>query len=125
MSVESWRKSRVLATISMGNIWLYDAIATGEFPAPVTLSARAVGWRRGDVKLGWPAVKLRRLDPMGAATNREAMAGRELRRVIMDWSLVMRQATDDWAKTFAADIWKLSGNGQWRPTAQQAKVMKI
>jgi len=50
MSVEIWRKPRVLATISMGNTWLYDAIARREFPAPVKLGARAVGWRRGDVE---------------------------------------------------------------------------
>ena len=50
MSAEIWRKPRVLATISMGNTWLYDAIAKGEFPAPVKLGARAVGWRRSDVE---------------------------------------------------------------------------
>lgn len=61
---------------------------------------------------------------MGDAKKWEAMTGRELRRIMEDWPSVMRQATDDWAKTFAADIWKLSGNGQWRPTAKQAKNMR-
>ena len=50
MSEEVWRKPRVLATISMGNTWLYEAIAKGQFPAPVKLGARAVGWRRSDVE---------------------------------------------------------------------------
>lgn len=50
MQIEIWRKPRVLATISMGNTWLYDSITKGEFPAPVKLGARAVGWRRGDVE---------------------------------------------------------------------------
>lgn len=50
MHVEIWRKPRVLAVISMGNTWLYGAIAKGEFPAPIRLGTRAVGWRRGDVE---------------------------------------------------------------------------
>ena len=50
MIVEIWRKPRVLSVISMGNTWLYDAIAKGQFPAPVKLGARAVGWRRSDVE---------------------------------------------------------------------------
>lgn len=50
MPEEILRKPRVLAVISMGNTWLYQAIAKGEFPAPVKLSARAVGWRRSDVE---------------------------------------------------------------------------
>jgi prophage regulatory protein len=50
MPVEIWRKPRVLAVISMGNTWLYGAIAKGEFPAPIRLGTRAVGWRRGDVE---------------------------------------------------------------------------
>lgn len=50
MAEEILRKPRVLATIGMGNTWLYDAIARGDFPAPVKLGARAVGWRRSDVE---------------------------------------------------------------------------
>ena len=50
MAVEIWRKTRVLGTISMGNTWLYEAVKRGEFPAPVKLGARAVGWRRSDVE---------------------------------------------------------------------------
>lgn len=48
--MEIWRKPRVLVAISMGNTWLYEAIKRGEFPAPVKLGARAVGWRRSDVE---------------------------------------------------------------------------
>lgn len=50
MHEEILRKPRVLATISMGNTWLYEAIARGDFPAPIKLGARAVGWRRSDVE---------------------------------------------------------------------------
>jgi prophage regulatory protein len=50
MTNEILRKPRVLAIIGMGNTWLYDAIAKGDFPAPVKLGARAVGWRRSDVE---------------------------------------------------------------------------
>lgn len=54
----------------------------------------------------------------------EVMDGPTLRRIMQDWPFVMRQATDDWARTFAADIWKHAGNGQWRPTLKQARVMR-
>jgi prophage regulatory protein len=51
VTIEILRKPRVLALIGMGNTWLYDAINRGDFPAPVKLGARAVGWRRADVEL--------------------------------------------------------------------------
>lgn len=50
MHEEILRKPRVLAAISMGNTWLYEAIKRGDFPAPVKLGVRAVGWRRADVE---------------------------------------------------------------------------
>ena len=50
MSVEILRKPRVLALIGMGNTWLHKSIKRGDFPAPVKLGARAVGWRRADVE---------------------------------------------------------------------------
>lgn len=49
---EIWRKQRVLATIGMGNTWLYDAMKRGDFPQAVKLGARAVGWKRSQV-LAW------------------------------------------------------------------------
>lgn len=52
------------------------------------------------------------------------MTGPELRGLMQDWPSVMRQATDDWAQGFSADIWKLAGNGQWRPTKKQARIMR-
>jgi prophage regulatory protein len=50
MSLEIWRKPRVLSTIAMGNTWLHEAVKRGTFPAPVKLGTRAVGWRRSDVE---------------------------------------------------------------------------
>jgi prophage regulatory protein len=47
---EILRKPRVLAAIGMGSTWLHEAVKRGDFPAPVRLSARAVGWRRSDVE---------------------------------------------------------------------------
>ena len=44
------RKPRVLAAIGMGNTWLHEAVKRGEFPAPMKLGARAVGWKRSDVE---------------------------------------------------------------------------
>lgn len=50
MSLEIWRLPRVLAATGMGRTWTYNAVARREFPAPVKLGARAVGWRRSDVE---------------------------------------------------------------------------
>jgi len=44
------RKPRVLAAIGMGNTWLHEAVKRGEFPAPMKLGARAVGWKCSDVE---------------------------------------------------------------------------
>lgn len=50
MYEEILRKPRVLAIIGIGNTSLYEAIKRGDFPAPVKLGARAVGWRRSDIE---------------------------------------------------------------------------
>jgi prophage regulatory protein len=50
MSLQIWRKQRVLDTIGLRNSWLYAAIKRGEFPAPVKLGSNAVGWRSTDVE---------------------------------------------------------------------------
>ena len=49
MTNEILRKPRVLALIGIGNTSLYAAIKRGDFPAPVKLGVRAVGWRRSDI----------------------------------------------------------------------------
>mgnify|MGYP001597473537 FL=1 len=50
MTDEILRKPRVLALIGIGNTSLYAAIKRGDFPAPVKLGVRAVGWRRSDIE---------------------------------------------------------------------------
>ena len=50
MTNEILRKPRVLAIIGIGNTSLYAAIKRGDFPAPVKLGVRAVGWRRSDIE---------------------------------------------------------------------------
>ena len=50
MTEEILRKPRVLALIGIGNTSLYAAIKRGDFPAPVKLGVRAVGWRRSDIE---------------------------------------------------------------------------
>ena len=56
MTVEILRKPRVLALIGMRSTWLHEAVKRGDFPAPVKLGARAVGWRRADVE-AWLAAR--------------------------------------------------------------------
>lgn len=52
MFEEIWRLPQVLKATGMGRSWIYQAVAEGQFPAPVRLGKRAVGWRRSDV-LTW------------------------------------------------------------------------
>lgn len=40
----------VLKLTGMGRSWTYEAIRRGDFPSPVKLGARAVGWRRSDIE---------------------------------------------------------------------------
>jgi prophage regulatory protein len=50
MSVEILRKPAVLALVGMKNTWLHESVKSGDFPAPIRLGVRAVGWRRADVE---------------------------------------------------------------------------
>ena len=38
------RLKQVKAVTGMSRSWIYDAVRRGTFPAPITLSARAVAW---------------------------------------------------------------------------------
>lgn len=44
------RIGAVMRTTGLGRSTIYRLITSGQFPAPVRLSARAVGWRRTDVE---------------------------------------------------------------------------
>ena len=48
------RIGAVIRTTGLGRSTIYRLITSGEFPAPVRLSARAVAWRRADVE-SWSA----------------------------------------------------------------------
>lgn len=48
----------------------------------------------------------------------------ELNNLLRQWPVVMRLATDDWAKEFAFSVWNQSGQSNWLPTLKQTKVMR-
>lgn len=48
----------------------------------------------------------------------------ELNRLLRHWPIVMRVASDDWAKEFAFSVWNQSGRKGWIPTLKQTKVMR-
>lgn len=48
----------------------------------------------------------------------------ELARLLYHWPLVMRKATDDWAKGFAFSVWKQSGRKGWLPSLKQTQIMR-
>jgi hypothetical protein len=48
----------------------------------------------------------------------------ELNKLLRQWPVVMRLATDDWAKEFAFSVWNQSGQSNWLPTLKQTKVMR-
>ena len=43
------RLNQVKAATGMSRSWLYEAIRRGEFPAPISLGARAVAWDSASV----------------------------------------------------------------------------
>ncbi|MGE3482444.1 MAG: helix-turn-helix transcriptional regulator [Gammaproteobacteria bacterium] len=43
------RLPEVMRLTGLGRSTIYRLLAAGQFPAPVQLSVRAVGWRRADV----------------------------------------------------------------------------
>jgi prophage regulatory protein len=49
MAVKILRLSGVIDSIGLSRSTIYKFIAEGEFPAPVRLGARSVGWRQSDV----------------------------------------------------------------------------
>ena len=59
------RLKQVKAATGMSRSWLYEAIRRGEFPAPIPLGARAVGWDAASVA-SWQAERI--LQPRKAAS---------------------------------------------------------
>ena len=50
MIPEIYRLPSVVAACGLSRSTIYEMIGRGEFPAPVKLGARAVGWRRSDIE---------------------------------------------------------------------------
>ena len=50
MIPEIYRLPEVIAICGLSRSTIYEMIGRGEFPAPVKLGARAVGWRRSDIE---------------------------------------------------------------------------
>lgn len=50
MAIEIWRKERVLSVIGLKNTALYALLKKDEFPRPIKLGERAVGWKSTDVE---------------------------------------------------------------------------
>lgn len=50
MSEEIWRLPQVSQFTTMSRSWVYAAVKAGDFPAPVKIGHRAIGWRRTDVE---------------------------------------------------------------------------
>lgn len=49
----------------------------------------------------------------------------EIRRLLYVWPSVLRLATDPWAQSFAASIWRKAGDDpRWMPTHRQLSIMR-
>ncbi len=55
-SAEVLRLASVMRRIGLGRSTIYRLIASQDFPAPVKLAGRAVGWRRSDLER-WSAAR--------------------------------------------------------------------
>lgn len=56
--------------------------------------------------------------------RKPASARSELRRLMQEWPVVMRRASDARAQDFAFSIWKQSGEERWQPTLRQLRMMR-
>lgn len=56
------RRKQVEARTGLSRSTLYAYIGTGQFPAPVALGARAVGWFESDVE-NWLASRVKQTRP--------------------------------------------------------------
>lgn len=72
------RKRAVLAKIGMGPTWLHEEVKRGQFPQPVRLGTRAVGWKLSEVN-AWLANRERAIGhAMLAHADALAAEGREV-----------------------------------------------
>lgn len=58
---EIWRRPKVEQTSGLKRAAIYNAIRNGDFPRPVKIGDRAVGWLASEV-LAWVASRPRALD---------------------------------------------------------------
>jgi prophage regulatory protein len=61
MDEEIWRLPRVMRAVGMGRSWIYQSVAQGNFPAPVKIGKRAVGWRRKDIDVWLKSLSAREI----------------------------------------------------------------
>jgi prophage regulatory protein len=55
------RLKQVKAAIGLSRSWIYDAIKRGDFPAPVSLGARAVAWD-AEAIANWQASRIKQAE---------------------------------------------------------------
>jgi prophage regulatory protein len=73
-----YRKPTVLLLTGMGATWLHEAVKRGDFPAPVRLGARAVGWKKTEIN-AWLAGRERaRANALFAHADPLEAEGREV-----------------------------------------------
>lgn len=65
------RRPAVSARVGFGKTHIYEMIARGEFPAPISLSKRAVGWLSSDVD-AWIEARSRGREWSEVVAEREA-----------------------------------------------------
>ena len=62
------RRDELLRLIPFGKSTLFQKIQAGEFPAPLSLGARAVGWREDEVQ-AWIDSRPRVIEPRRCPAN--------------------------------------------------------
>lgn len=58
------RLKQVKAAIGLSRSWIYEAIKRGDFPAPVSLGARAVAWDAEEIA-AWQAGRIAKNSSQG------------------------------------------------------------
>lgn len=68
MATTILRLPAVRARVGLGRTTIYEKMARGEFPKPVSLGARAVGWVEQDVE-DWVASRVGRSRPSPVSSH--------------------------------------------------------
>ena len=69
-----YRRGETLIRVGLADNTVRALVARGEFPEPVQISPRAVGWRKADIRAWLASRPVAHLPPVGRKAKKKAAA---------------------------------------------------